>query len=266
MANFIPKITYTELYTGYNKIIVFDSPPEKEWNEEIKGVFKETKSSSGNFQRQFNFNETTYDLNFRFQTSLTMSKVDDFMLQHAMRGGAFNYYISEDEAEYETFRLESGSYKKERPIFENGGPEFEYHFKFSIIRTLDFELELPEGDLGMGAIAETQFTINNNQTSPEDIDGLFFDKNIVRSAIVTYQIYRKTTGIDAVELAEAGTIKCIYLDTAGIWNITKESNGDAEVEITMNNAGQLRYTSSDITGTPSISAMRFRASTIGKEV
>jgi hypothetical protein len=266
MASFIPMIQYIELYTNLAKVITFDSPPEKDpMSEEIKGVYKETVSSSGNYQRQFNYNEQSYDLAFKYQSSATMLKVDDFIKNHALRGGVFDYYISSDELDHEQFRLETNSFKKERPLFEGSGPEFEYNFKFSIVRTIDHVLEVEGAELGQNSISETQFNLANNQTSPANITGLNFAVGTVRAAFIYYSIYRKTTGVGATELREAGEMYVIYGDSSGTWELTRTANGDAQTTITVTNAGQFQYMTSNITGTASVSAIKFRASTIGVE-
>lgn len=266
MANFIPKIEYTELYSLANKSFTFDSPPEKDpFKEEIKGVFKETVSTSGNYQRQWNYNLQTCDLEFKYQSVTLMNAFDDFVLKHGLRGGSFKYYPHSDDTYYEIFRLESDSIKKERPLFDDSGSDFLYSFKFSIIRTMDFSLEVEGADMGYGAIAETQFTIANNQTSASDIVGLFFDPTNTRAAFVSYYIYRKTTDTGAVELAEAGTINAVYKPIEGVWELSRTATGDAGVTMTCTALGQFQYTSTNITGTPSVSIIKFKASAIGVE-
>lgn len=266
--NWIPKIEYTELYTLIPKTITFDSPPEKDpFNEEIKGEYKELMSSSGNFQRQFNYNIKTYDLQFKFQSNAVTTLVTDFITKHALLGGAFKYYTHSDEIEYEIFRLESNTFKKERPIFEDSTlGTFVYNVKFSIIKTLDFVIEIEGADMGQGAIGETQFNLVNNQSSPANITGLLFSTATVRAAFISYSIYRKTTGVGAMEAVESGEIYVAYKAVAGIWELVRSSNGDAGVVITIANSGQLQYTTTDYTGTASVSAIKFRASTIGVEV
>lgn len=269
MSNFIPKIEYIELYTNTPKTFTFDNPPEKDpFNEDIKGVYKESVSSNGNFQRQFNYIEQTFDLDFRFQSSVVTAAMDDFIKNHAMRGGVFKYYPSSDEGEYEIYRLDTTSYKKQRPIFESGGPEFEYHFKFSIVRTIDYVIDIGEGaDVGSGSIGETKFNLNNNQLTPADITGLDFDATATLSATVTYLIYRNTTGAGATELVESGKLYPIYKSGSSVWTMTRAAdnsdNDPVGVTLTITSTGQVQYISTNITGTPDESYISFRASTIG---
>lgn len=269
--NYIPKISYIELYTATPKTLTFSSQPENDpFNEEIEGDYKETVSPTGNYQRQFNYTKKTYDLTFTFQSKTVMDKFDDFLKNHALRGGAFYYYPSSDETDYEIFRLESKSVKKKRPVFAGG--DFEYNFAFSMVRALDVTMQIGEGEVGVGAIGETQAEIVNNQTTWADITGLIFDTSglyfdplLVRAAFITYSIYRQTTGVGAVELVEAGSMIAVYKTAAATWDLTREAQGDAGVEIQILPTGQLQYKSSNIGGTPNVSAIKFKASTIGVE-
>lgn len=263
--NWIPKIEYTELFTGTPKSITFDSQPEDDpYNEVITGNFEESMSSSGNYQRQWNYNEQQYTVDFKFQSSTVMAAVDTFIQNHALIGGEFDYYPSSDETDFETYRLKGNSFRKSRPVFEGSGPEFEYNFKFSMIRTIGFELE-GGVDVGAGAINETQFDINNNQAVAADVTGLLFDDAITRSAFITYHITRTTTGVGASELSETGTIKLVYEPTSAEWEFDRVSQGDAGVTLTCTVDGQFQYTSTNMTGTVDIHAITFRASTMAPE-
>lgn len=262
--NWVPRIDYIEIYTGNVKSITFDSQPEGDpYNEETKGVYKELVSSNGNFQRQFNYNTQGYDLAFKFQSGTVTRQMDDFINNHANRGGVFKYYSSNDSGDYQLFRLESASFKKERPILDSTGLDFEYNFKFSIVRTIDYAISYEGSDVGAGALGEQSTDLVNNQTSPADVTNLVFDATATMCAVITYIIYRNTTGAGATELAESGQILAVYKLVADTWEMTRTSNGDASVGLTITNAGQVQYTTSNITGTPDQSYIRFRASTIG---
>lgn len=119
------------------------------------------------------------------------------------------------------------------------------------------------GDLkGPNDIIQTTFSINNNQASPTNIIGLAFDGATVRYAIVDYAIYRTTS---TNELAEGGQLFLIYKNTANTWTIEREFQGDnAGVIITVNNAGQLQYTSTNVSGLSYTGQIGFRAKTINQ--
>ncbi len=135
--NFIPKIEYIELVTGTPKTVTFDSPPEGDpLNERYKAVQNTKRSSGGVRQTQHNYNLKQYKLTFIFQTEATKDAFDDFYLNHASRGGTFNYFISSDEPDFETMELVIGSYSPKRPIPAAVLGEFEYDFVFSIERVV----------------------------------------------------------------------------------------------------------------------------------
>ena len=137
MSNFIPKIEYTELGTGTPKSILFDSPPEgAPLGESYKPIQKSKISTGGVKQTQHNYNLKQYSLEFIFQTEITKLAFDDFFLNHASRGGAFNYFIHSDEIEFETMEMLIGNYKPARPIPAATPGEFEYDFKVSMERVI----------------------------------------------------------------------------------------------------------------------------------
>lgn len=122
-----------------------------------------------------------------------------------------------------------------------------------------------ESLLGGGLIIETSFTIANNQSSFADVTGLSFDPTLYRSFVFEYQIYRNTTGAGATELAEKGSIIGVFSTVAGTWEWTQgPAVGNAGItDWNVTNAGQVQYKSSNITGTPATSQMKFKATTMG---
>ena len=109
-------------------------------------------------------------------------------------------------------------------------------------------------------IIETIFNIANNQASPADITGLSFDPTKIGGFTIDYRVYRQTTGGGATELAEQGQLVGAYSPVAGTWEMTQGPDvGDAGLTFSITNAGQVQYTSTNITGTPSQSYIRFKA-------
>jgi hypothetical protein len=262
--NYIPHIEYTEIGTAIEKEFTFDCQPEKDpFNEKITVVAKGVRSSNGVQQTEFNYIIKQYTMKFLFQPRAVYDSFIDFIEYHAYRGGTFKYYPSSDEEDYEIFELASNSVSIERPTF--GESDFNYSFSFSIERVVDTVLELETGESGVGAISETGFELINNQSSPADITSLYFDVLYVRAAYIDYTIYRNTTGAGATELSEVGELRLVYNSVAVNWDIDRSAVGDAGVTITVTNAGQLQYTSTNITGTPSISVIRFKARTLSQE-
>lgn len=113
---------------------------------------------------------------------------------------------------------------------------------------------------GIDDIPETTFIIANNTTASADVVGLVFNPTTVRSATVTYSVYRST---DTTELAEKGTLELVFKNggTPGSkWTIGQVYFGDdSGVRFSMTDAGQIQYTSSDISGSNYSGEIRFEA-------
>lgn len=261
--NWTPKISYTELGTGTAKTITFSSPPEKDpFNEKITGVFKKNASSDGSTQTQWSYNKQIYSVKFLFETSANKTLFETFLTDHAYQGGVFKYYPHSDESTYDTYQLIDKSVKFDRPI-PDGSNDFEYNFSFKMERVIDFSYEVEE--VGVGYITETQFTIVNNQTSWANVTGLSFDYTLIRGARIHYTVNRYHTTPNS-EVTEFGEIQVAYNSLNTTWEISRNSAGDAGMEFQITDAGQVQYKSSNISGSVSRSAMRFRASTIAIEV
>lgn len=116
---------------------------------------------------------------------------------------------------------------------------------------------------GTNDIPESTFNIANNTTSKADIVGFVFNPSAVRSAVVDYSVYRTT---NTTELAEKGTLELIYKNggTVGAkWSIGRVIFGDdAGIEITMTDAGQAQYTSSNMSGTSYTGTIVFEGTAI----
>lgn len=136
MANFTPKIEYTEINTGTPKTITFGNPPEGDpYNEEYKHRSTVTNSNNGMRQTAHNNVRKSYNLDFIFQSETVKNSMVDFINNHAMRGGKFNYFPHSDEVTSEEMEIEGKAFKLSRPI-PNGSGDFEYDFKFKISRVI----------------------------------------------------------------------------------------------------------------------------------
>jgi hypothetical protein len=113
--------------------------------------------------------------------------------------------------------------------------------------------------------SERQFTLENNQSTPAAITELKVNSRAVSQATIDYLIQRVTTGGSAVQLIESGVFVLTYNPTDSDWNIhviNEELPDDAGVDFTVDEDGQVKYTSTDITGTPSISRIIWRMRTL----
>ena len=87
-----------------------------------------------------------------------------------------------------------------------------------------------------------------------------FNPSVVRSATINYSVYNLTS---TTELAEAGTIKAIYKNGGPIgakWSLSQVFAGDnSGVVFSMNDNGQMLYTSTNVGGTGYIGVIHFNA-------
>ncbi len=135
--NYIPKIEYIELVTLTPKTFTFDSAPEGDpFNESFGTNSKQKRSLSGKRQTHFNYHLKSYKVEFLFQSKTTRDAFEDFFLNHASKGGEFDYFPSEDEVDNETFELAQKGFDPSRPIPDTAGTDFEYNFILNMERVL----------------------------------------------------------------------------------------------------------------------------------
>lgn len=113
---------------------------------------------------------------------------------------------------------------------------------------------------GTDDIPETTFNVANNVSSSMDVTGLVFNPATVRSSVVDYSCYRTTS---TTELAEKGQLQLIYKNgaTPGTkWSIGRVFFGDdSGLAFTMTDAGQVQYTSTNLSGTSYTGELKFEA-------
>lgn len=114
-------------------------------------------------------------------------------------------------------------------------------------------------------ILETSFTIQNNIAVFTNIAGLSFSTGEVRSASISYSIYRYSDSTPSGN-AETGSIDIVYDDNAPVtekWLISVNSAvGNSGVIFSITDAGQVQYQSTDIGSSNYFGEMKFRAKTI----
>ena len=111
------------------------------------------------------------------------------------------------------------------------------------------------GDLG----ALTLASIANNISVDANVSGLNVNVNNTRAFIVQYYVYRGRGSPTNTELAEVGTLRGIYKPNSAEWVLDNTYSGDGEVDFSITLAGQVQYTSSEITGTGTyFGTMRYR--------
>lgn len=109
---------------------------------------------------------------------------------------------------------------------------------------------------------EQYFDLLNNQAVAANIEGLSFNKARTGYALVEYLVQRVTTGGGATELIEAGSLRCVYKPTSNAWVLTEMPSpgpDNAGIVFSITAEGQVQYTTSNITGTASISKLIYRS-------
>lgn len=98
--------------------------------------------------------------------------------------------------------------------------------------------------------AGSQFTIVNNQAAPANVTSLIFDKVTMRSQVIKWQVYRKSTGGGAMTRVQVGRAFVWYDDTNIFLTQEGMSSVDAGVVLDVDaTSGQVTYVSDNQTGT-----------------
>jgi hypothetical protein len=111
---------------------------------------------------------------------------------------------------------------------------------------------------GPNDILLSSATLNNNQTTYEDVNGLVFNTGEVQAIEIDYFVVR-TYDAGVTVIAESG--KMIGNYNGSVFVISVENVGDAGVDFDITNAGQVQYISSDLANHVS-SVMKYKAKTI----
>jgi hypothetical protein len=117
-----------------------------------------------------------------------------------------------------------------------------------------------------GDILPTSLVVQNKQSSPADVTGLFFNSDTIRAANINYAIYRVSTSTNP-GIAESGTLMIDLNDTDLVgqkWKLIQIKNGDAGVAFSVTDGGQIQYLSTDIGLTGYTGVIDFSAKVLTK--
>lgn len=117
-----------------------------------------------------------------------------------------------------------------------------------------------------GDILENTFSISNNLSIAANVNGLIFDSSLVRSSLVSYNIYRISTSTQSGN-TESGNIYLNYDDNASSgnkWSFSQIRNGSAGVALSILDNGQVQYKTTDIGSLGYSGSITFSAKTIAK--
>lgn len=109
-----------------------------------------------------------------------------------------------------------------------------------------------------------------NSASNIDVDNLVFPPTDVRAVTVFFTIHRKTeeTTLGAgngQEVTESGTLECVYNSSSNTnqkWEIGRMGEGEAFVQFTMTDLGQIQMTTTPLTGINHTGIVAYRALSI----
>ena len=113
--------------------------------------------------------------------------------------------------------------------------------------------------LGTYDIPNTTFTLANNQAVAASITGFAFSTTFVRAFQADYFIERDTDS--STKVTESGILYGNYNSEDGSWDLNQEAVGDAGITFSITGAGQIQYTSTDISGGSYTGQIKFSATT-----
>lgn len=100
--------------------------------------------------------------------------------------------------------------------------------------------------IGFGGDSQLNVSLAND-TGPFNVTGLSFNKANVKSAVVPYNIERKT---DTQNVQETGHLYIAHDSADDIWRLSVQSGlDDAGVTFSITSGGQVQATTDDLTGT-----------------
>lgn len=111
--------------------------------------------------------------------------------------------------------------------------------------------------IGLGDILETSFTLQDNISSPSNVEGLRFDPAFVRAANVSYSVIRN--GIN-----QSGTLHISYNSSGAIgekFTLQDTGSGNVGIAFSILDSGQVQYRSAS---TGSTSQIKFSAKTLSQ--
>lgn len=95
------------------------------------------------------------------------------------------------------------------------------------------------------------------------IPNLSFPTSNVRSAVISYDVYR-TASTPTTTAVEAGQIIIVFDTSAGTWSKSQERVGDGKISFSITNAGQVQFTTTQIGTTSHTGQIAFSAKSLSQ--
>jgi len=114
-------------------------------------------------------------------------------------------------------------------------------------------------------IRETTAQVVNNVTIPQIVPSLAFDPASVRGAFIEYTIFRTDNSMTPVEYLETGVLYLSYKSDAIAtekWQVKRDANDDIGYNFSLNDSGQMYYTSSNLGAGAADGTITFRSRAI----
>lgn len=105
----------------------------------------------------------------------------------------------------------------------------------------------------------------NNSSTNIDINNLVFPSADVRAATVYYTVYRMTDDSgppDGQEVVESGTLEINFNDARPVtskWELVRSGQGEAFIEFNVTDLGQIRFSTTALTGINHTGILAYRA-------
>jgi hypothetical protein len=102
-----------------------------------------------------------------------------------------------------------------------------------------------------------------NQDIP--INNLIFPSEDVLAATVFYSVTRRTStpeGQPSENITEAGTLQIVYNESQSRWEMQREFVGGAKIDFSINNFGQILFSTRQMTGEAHVGRISYRAISI----
>jgi hypothetical protein len=116
--------------------------------------------------------------------------------------------------------------------------------------------------IGTFDVTPQEYTFVSNANTDVQIPSLSFSTNSVRSAIVTYSINRET---DSTHETETGTLELVYDENASVgekWSMSREFIGSSTVTFSVDDDGQISFSSTALSGSDFTGNIVFKASVL----
>lgn len=115
---------------------------------------------------------------------------------------------------------------------------------------------------------QTQNIDANNVATNIELNNLSFPSSDVRAVTVYYTVWRKTENSgppDGQEVVEAGTLECSFNDSRPVtqkWELVRSGQSDALIDFNITDSGQIRFTTTALTGINHTGIVSYRAISI----